>query len=199
MTKINGLAVMVSAVAAFVMGGLWYSPLLFGKAYVTLRGLDSNGLAETTLSAGEVLGEFVRWLVLAFILARFMAVLGITAAPGALTFGAWMWLAIYTALAGSVIHEVPRGVSTPFMSATDSPRSRSSRRSWPRGARADLQQRLINGGLRHGISETARIPSDEAPCRTRSCAARHRRERQSPRLPAHRGRAQVRSDAARAP
>jgi len=28
-----------TAVAAFVVGAVWYSPLLFGKAYMTLRGI----------------------------------------------------------------------------------------------------------------------------------------------------------------
>ena len=45
MLGINYLAVLVAAVVAFVMGGLWYSPLLFGKAWAKLRGIDSAEVA----------------------------------------------------------------------------------------------------------------------------------------------------------
>ena len=109
MIGINSLAVLAAAVAAFVVGGLWYSPLLFGNAYLALRGLDPAAASQTAMSVGEVVAEFARWLVIAFVLARFMALLGIASFSGALTFGLWMWLAIYTALAGSVLHE-----STPW-------------------------------------------------------------------------------------
>jgi Protein of unknown function (DUF1761) len=47
MLGINDWAVLVAAVVAFVMGGLWYSPLLFGKAWVKLRGMDSAQAAGT--------------------------------------------------------------------------------------------------------------------------------------------------------
>ena len=32
MLRMNYLAIVVAAVAAFVVGAVWYSPLLFGKA-----------------------------------------------------------------------------------------------------------------------------------------------------------------------
>lgn len=105
MVQVNYLAVLASAVAAFVVGGLWYSPVLFGKAYMSLRGLDPNGANAMTLPLGEMAAEFVRWLVIGFVLARFMTLLGIANLSAALTFGLWMWLAIYAALAGSVVHE----------------------------------------------------------------------------------------------
>lgn len=104
MSKINLFAVLVSAIVAFVIGGLWYSPLLFGNAYMRLRGLDPNSTAMT-MPVGEIVGELARWLVIAFILARFMALLGVGDLMGALTFGGWMWVLVYAALAGSVLHE----------------------------------------------------------------------------------------------
>jgi hypothetical protein len=103
--QINPWAVLVSAVAAFVIGALWYSPLLFGNRYLALRGLDPSASANKTIPPAEIIGEFVRWLVLAFILAHFMRRLGTSDLLSAIEFGAWSWVAIYTALAGSVIHE----------------------------------------------------------------------------------------------
>lgn len=105
MPKINLFAVLLSAVVAFVVGGLWYSPLLFGKAYTTLRGLDPAAASQAAMPVGEIIGEFVRWLVIAFILARFMALLAVDGLTSALVFGGWVWVAMYTALAGSVLHE----------------------------------------------------------------------------------------------
>ena len=47
----GGLAttLLVAAVVAFVMGGVWYSPLLFGKAWLKLRGMDSAEAAGTQM------------------------------------------------------------------------------------------------------------------------------------------------------
>ena len=104
MLQVNYVAVLVAGVTAFVVGGLWYSPLVFGKAYLALRGLDP-ATASNAISPVEIAAEFVRWLVIAFILARFMTALGIPNVSAALTFGVWMWLLIYTVLAGSVLHE----------------------------------------------------------------------------------------------
>ena len=105
MPKLNVSAVLVCAVLAFVIGGLWYSPLVFGNAYSTLRGLGPNSATDMAMPVGELVGEFVRWLVITFILARFMVLLGVADLTGALMFGAWMWAVVYSALAGSVLHE----------------------------------------------------------------------------------------------
>ncbi len=34
MNSINWLAVFVAGISAFVLGGVWYSPALFGKAWM---------------------------------------------------------------------------------------------------------------------------------------------------------------------
>lgn len=36
MEQLNWLAVFVAAISAFVLGGLWYSPILFGKRWAQL-------------------------------------------------------------------------------------------------------------------------------------------------------------------
>ena len=105
MPKMNLIAVLVSAVVAFVIGGLWYSPLLFGKTYTALRGMQPENITDTTMPVGEIVGELARWLVISFVLARFMVLLGVGDLTGALSFGGWMWLVIYVALTGSVLHE----------------------------------------------------------------------------------------------
>lgn len=45
------LPVVVAAVAAFVLGALWYSPMLFGKAWVAANGLTSEKIEAMRASA----------------------------------------------------------------------------------------------------------------------------------------------------
>ncbi len=101
---INYLAVGVAALLAFLIGGLWYSPLLFGTASLTLRGVDPAS-APTTMHAAEVAGEFARWLLIVLIVAHLLLRLSINSFASGVQVGFWVWVAIYAALAGSVLHE----------------------------------------------------------------------------------------------
>jgi hypothetical protein len=38
---------------------LWYSPLLFGRAYVEVRDLNPSAVADMKPRVGELVGEFV--------------------------------------------------------------------------------------------------------------------------------------------
>jgi len=104
--QINYWAVVVATVAAFVAGAVWYSPLLFGKAYMTLRGLDPGALADMKPQARELLGEFVRCLFFAFVLAHFVVRLGVGGWKGAALLGLGVGVGFQaTLLFGAVIHE----------------------------------------------------------------------------------------------
>ena len=48
---INYLAVVVAAVVAFVLGGLWYSPILFAKPWVKAHGYTEERVKEMQASA----------------------------------------------------------------------------------------------------------------------------------------------------
>jgi hypothetical protein len=106
MLGINYWAVLVAAVAAFGVGAVWYSPLLFSKAYLELRGIDPNALADMRPPAGELFGEFVRYLVIAFALAYFVVRLGVGDWLGAAQLGLWVGVGFQAMLlVGAVIHE----------------------------------------------------------------------------------------------
>lgn len=70
---LNYLAVFVAAIATMVIGILWYSPLLFAKAWTREMGYDMNDKAkmeEMRKSAGPAYaGSFVASLISAFTLA----------------------------------------------------------------------------------------------------------------------------------
>jgi hypothetical protein len=92
--KINYPAVVASAVGYWVLGALWYSPLLFARPFIALKGWTPEQLAaiQAESHAGEIGLAFVSSLVLAYVLAHFVKFTGAeTARSGALT-GFWLWL-----------------------------------------------------------------------------------------------------------
>jgi hypothetical protein len=50
MPEINWIAVVVAAVSSFVLGGLWYSPVLFGKAWQRETGLTDERLKNGNMA-----------------------------------------------------------------------------------------------------------------------------------------------------
>jgi hypothetical protein len=79
---INYLAVFVAALSTFLIGGVWYSPVLFGKAW-----MRENNFTEADLQGGnmaKIFGlTFVFSLLMAFNLAAFLADDGTTTSWGA--------------------------------------------------------------------------------------------------------------------
>ena len=95
--SINYLAVVVAALATFILGGLWYSPMLFGKAWMRVNNFTEEDLQ--TFSKARMFGwSFVFSLVMALNLAMFLAgpttntTWGMTA--GALAGFGWVAMAI---------------------------------------------------------------------------------------------------------
>jgi hypothetical protein len=71
-SKLNYLAVLVAAVSAFLVGGIWYSPILFGNMWMRETGLDDESLRRRNVAV--VFGaSFVLSVIIAFNLAAFLA------------------------------------------------------------------------------------------------------------------------------
>lgn len=71
MPEVNFLAVIAAAVASFVLGGLWYSPLLFAKAWQRESGVSDEQLKNANM--GLIFGlALVLCLVAAFVFALFL-------------------------------------------------------------------------------------------------------------------------------
>ncbi|MFN0183839.1 MAG: DUF1761 domain-containing protein [Aquabacterium sp.] len=67
----NIVAVLVSALLAFVIGGLWYSPILFAKVWMREAGLTEEQTRQANLA--KVFGlSAIANLVMAFNLAAFI-------------------------------------------------------------------------------------------------------------------------------
>ena len=107
MVHVNYSAVLVAAIVVFVLGWLWYSPLLFYKPWMRARGLDPGAaMAGAKMPAGKLVIELVRCLILAYIIAHFVAALGISNWLIAAHFGLLLWVAFpVVLLTGSVLWE----------------------------------------------------------------------------------------------
>lgn len=72
MPHINWMAVFAAAVSTFVLGGLWYSPALFGRAWMSENNLNDAALAKSNTM--KIFGlAFVFALIMAANLAAFLA------------------------------------------------------------------------------------------------------------------------------
>src|SRR5262245_15268626 len=96
-SKINFIAVLVSALSTFVLGGLWYSPLLFGKAWMRVNNFSETDVA-TFSKARMFAWSFIFALVMSLNLAMFLAAPGTNVvwgmAAGALAGVGWVAMAI---------------------------------------------------------------------------------------------------------
>ena len=71
---INYLAVLVAAVLNMIIGSLWYSPFLFGKAWMAEMGFTKESIEKAKQEGGMGIKYgmmFVVTLILAFYLAHF--------------------------------------------------------------------------------------------------------------------------------
>src|SRR5687768_11890215 len=71
-STINLLAVLAAAVSTFILGGLWYSPLLFGKAWMRVNNFTDADVQ--TFSKARMFGwSFLFALIMSLNLAMFLA------------------------------------------------------------------------------------------------------------------------------
>jgi hypothetical protein len=61
-SKLNYLAILVAALSTFFLGGLWYSPAVFGKAW-----LRENGFKEDDMKGANMVKLFGTTFILALI------------------------------------------------------------------------------------------------------------------------------------
>ncbi len=110
---INPWAVLVSAIAAMVIGFLWYSPILFANPWMRLMGFDPSDkakIAEMQKGAGKIYGlAFVASLASAVVLAKIIAVTSIVSIPYGMKVGFAVWLGFVTTvqLTGALFGKQP--------------------------------------------------------------------------------------------
>jgi hypothetical protein len=102
---INLWGVVVGAMINMVIGAVWYSPLLFSKPWMKATGKSAEDMRRDGLGSGYI-KMFIGALVMAYVLAHFVAYAQAeTVAAGAVT-GFWIWLGfVMTASLGLHIFE----------------------------------------------------------------------------------------------
>ncbi|PTN08712.1 DUF1761 domain-containing protein [Mangrovibacterium marinum] len=71
--QINYWAVFVAAMSTFVVGSLWYSPVMFGKKWMQLNGFSEDSIKQARYPMPVIFGSsFVAALLAAFALALFL-------------------------------------------------------------------------------------------------------------------------------
>lgn len=102
------LAVLVASVVAFVIGFLWYSPLLFGRIWIKLMGFSKNEIRKAknkNMTLVMILG-FLSTVVMAYFLNYLINSLGYTDAVSGGLIGFIVWLGfLATTMLGSVLWE----------------------------------------------------------------------------------------------
>lgn len=92
--KINYPAVFVSALAYWMLGAVWYSPLLFERSFIALKGWTPEQIEAVRASshAGEIGSALLVSLVTAYVLAHFVKFTGAETARSGVLAGFWLWL-----------------------------------------------------------------------------------------------------------
>ena len=101
---VNYVAIIVAALANMIVGYLWYSQMLFGKAWMKMMGKKDMGKKDSMpmmMAAG-----YISSVVMAYVLAIFIQLNGATTPlMGAMT-AFWAWLGfVATVTLGSVLWE----------------------------------------------------------------------------------------------
>jgi hypothetical protein len=72
MNSLNWFAVLIAGISAFILGGVWYSPALMGKAWMKENNLTQEALQKT--NKAKVFGwSFILSLVMAVNLGMFLS------------------------------------------------------------------------------------------------------------------------------
>jgi len=99
MPEINYLAVLVAGVATWVIGALWYSPVLFAKPWMAGHGYTPEKMES--MKAGMMrafIGSFICYLVTAAVLAVLIAMTNSVGIVPGIKLGVLCWLGFSAAL-----------------------------------------------------------------------------------------------------
>lgn len=94
--EINFLALLVSAIVIFIIGGLWYSPVLFAKPWLSVINKSEEELKKEAKSTNYVIA-FLQGVITSYILSIFIS-WAQAATPGS---GAWIGFMCWFGFAGT--------------------------------------------------------------------------------------------------
>lgn len=103
---VNYLSILIASVFSFVVGMLWYSPVLFGNLWVKLSKVDiKKAKNKSSIGVSMSLG-FISTLILASVFQYIIGMLKYSGLAAGATLGFWFWLGfLATSLLGAVLWE----------------------------------------------------------------------------------------------
>ena len=93
----QNLAILSAAVAAWLIGALWYSPVMFAKAWVAAHNYTAEQVAAMRVMQGKVIGmTLVAMILMAAVLQIFLRHLGADSPADGMkwAFHAWLGFAV---------------------------------------------------------------------------------------------------------
>ena len=90
--------VVVATIAAALVSGIWYSPMLFGKQWVALRSEALHVAPDAYIAPWKPIVEIIREVVVAYVITRLVSELKIRRFSSALVFGFWVWMGFPVAM-----------------------------------------------------------------------------------------------------
>lgn len=105
---INYWAVLIAALVSFVIGGLWYSPILLGNVCMKEAGISKKDIkkAKEKGMSRRYLSSFIGALLMSYIMAHFVQFVSASNFFDGVTTGFWIWFGfIVPVLLGSVLWE----------------------------------------------------------------------------------------------
>lgn len=100
--EIPYLAIIAAAIVHFIIGMLWYSPLLFVKPWAKELGITEADMEKKGGMAMSMMGGFITSIVMAYVLLRFLPEGG--GVTSAMEVTAWIWLGFFaTSELGAVL------------------------------------------------------------------------------------------------
>ena len=87
MNRVNYVALIVVAIIAFIASSIWYSPLLFGKQFLALSGMNAPSPSPIKAAC-----ELLRTFILAWVIAKIVLGLNLRDWKSALRLGILLWI-----------------------------------------------------------------------------------------------------------
>jgi len=105
--EVSYIGVLVAAVVSFAIGMAWYSPLLFGKAWMKLMGFTEGKVKEKKKGMGKTMAAgFAAVLVMSYVMAYIVGFSQAASVTEGAEAGFWVWLGfVATVMINSVLWE----------------------------------------------------------------------------------------------
>lgn len=92
LTSAHYVAILLGAVASFIIGWLWYSPYLFGNIWAKEHGSNQEKMKEGEAPVNALVVSFLTYLVTGYVMTLVFKYLPVTDIASALSWGFLLWL-----------------------------------------------------------------------------------------------------------